>query len=144
MVDRCVLSGIVIVNPTVSMARRDGLLLPVAGRILASFPAIGDDIKKPGMTEGAYDRTPLKAARSLMGLQRVVRSDLAKVTQPMLLLHSAEDHVVPPVNSAIVYAGVGSRDKREVVLTDSYHVATLDHDAEKIFDESVAFIKSHT
>lgn len=137
------LRGLVIVNPTVSMARRDGLLLPVAGRLLSNFPAIGNDIKKPGMSEGAYDRTPLKAARSLMDLQKTVRADLAKVTQPLLLLHSADDHVVPPVNSQIVYAGVGSADKREIVLTDSYHVATLDHDAEKIFTESVSFIRSH-
>jgi carboxylesterase len=136
------LSGIVVVNPTVSMTRRDAMLLPVAGRVLSNFPAIGNDIKKPGMSEGAYDRTPLKAALSLKDLQRVVRADLAKVTQPLLLLHSADDHIVPPVNSAIVYAGVGSADKREVVLTDSYHVATLDHDAEKIFEESVSFIRA--
>jgi carboxylesterase len=136
------LSGIVVVNPTVSMPPRDAFLLPVAGRILSNFPAIGNDIKKPGMSEGAYDRTPLKAARSLTDLQRVVRTDLARVTQPLLLLHSADDHVVPPVNSAIVYAGVGSADKREIVLTDSYHVATLDHDAEKIFAESVSFIQA--
>lgn len=138
------LSGLVIVNPTVSMGRRDGILLPLAGRVLSNFPAIGNDIKKPGMSEGAYDRTPLKAALSLKDLQRVVRSDLSKVTQPLLLLHSADDHVVPPVNSAIVYAGVGSSDKQEIVLTDSYHVATLDHDAERIFDESVSFIQSRS
>lgn len=138
------LSGVVLVNPTVSMPRRDGMLLPVAGRILSNFPAIGDDIKKQGVSEEAYDRTPLKAALSLKKLQRLVRADLDKVTQPLLLLHSADDHVVPPVNSAIVYAGVGSADKREVVLTDSYHVATLDHDAERIFAESVEFIRARS
>ena len=42
-----------------------------------------------------------------------------------------------------MYAGVGSADKREVVLTDSYHVATLDHDAEKIFAESVSFMRAY-
>jgi carboxylesterase len=137
------LSGVVVVNPTVTMPRRDAMLLPVAGRILSNFPAIGNDIRKPGVTEGAYERTPLKAALSLKQLQRAVRTDLAEVTQPLLLLHSADDHVVPPVNSAIVYAGIGSADKREVVLTDSYHVATLDHDAERIFDESDEFIRAH-
>jgi carboxylesterase len=137
------LSGVVVVNPTVTMPRRDAMLLPVAGRILSNFPAIGNDIRKPGVTEGAYERTPLKAALSLKQLQRAVRTDLAKVTQPLLLLHSADDHVVPPINSAIVYAGISSADKREVVLTDSYHVATLDHDAERIFDESDEFIRSH-
>jgi carboxylesterase len=33
---------------------------------------------------------------------------------------------------------------REVILEDSYHVATLDNDAEQIFTGSVAFIREHT
>ena len=33
---------------------------------------------------------------------------------------------------------------REVILEDSYHVATLDNDAPTIFDGSVEFIESLT
>ena len=58
------------------------ILHAVISKLVASLPAIGDDIKKPGVTEGAYDRTPLKAAQSLRRLQKVVREDLARVTQP--------------------------------------------------------------
>jgi carboxylesterase len=77
----------------------------------------------------------------LRRFQSVVRADLAKVTQPLLLLHSAQDHVVEPVNSAMVLAGISSTDVREVVLQESYHVATLDHDAPLIFDATVEFIQ---
>jgi carboxylesterase len=31
-------------------------------------------------------------------------------------------------------------DVREILLEQSYHVATLDHDAERVFQESHAFI----
>lgn len=134
-------AGIVLVNPSVAMLRWDTRLLPVLAHVVPSVAAIGNDIAIPGVMEGAYERTPVKAAASLRRFQSVVRADLAKVTQPLLLLHSAQDHVVEPVNSEMVLAGVSSGDKREIVLTESYHVATLDHDAQLIFDETVEFIK---
>jgi carboxylesterase len=133
-------AGLVLVNPAVIMLRWDTKLLPVLGRVLRSVPAIGNDIAKPGMIEGAYDRTPVRAAASLRSLQTLVRNDLAKVTQPVLLLHSAVDHVVEPVNSKIVLERISSTDVTEVVLRDSYHVATMDHDAGQIFTGSVDFI----
>lgn len=83
---------------------------------------------------------PLHAAHSVRKFFRLVDAALPQVTQPLLLLHSTQDHVVPPVDSARVLARVSSRDVREVLLEQSYHVATLDHDAERIFEESHAFI----
>lgn len=133
-------AGVVLVNPAVIMLRWDAKLLPVLARVLPSVPAIGNDISKPDVLEGAYDRTPVRAAASLRLFQATVRADLGKITQPVLLLHSADDHVVEPVNSEMVLKGINSTDVREIVLRDSFHVATLDHDAPLIFDESVDFI----
>jgi len=81
----------------------------------------------------------LRAAASLSKLWQVVRGDLDRIDQPLLLLRSAEDHVVEPVNAKIILAGVRGTDVREIVLPDSYHVATLDNDAPTIFAESVEF-----
>jgi carboxylesterase len=133
-------SGLVLVNPAVIMLRWDTKLLPVLGKVLTSVPAIGNDIAKPGIIEGAYERTPVRAAASLRQFQTLVRGELPKITQPVLLFHSANDHVVEPVNSEMVLRGIKSGDKTEVVMQDSYHVATLDHDAERIFEGSVEFI----
>jgi carboxylesterase len=85
----------------------------------------------------------VRAAASLAKLWALVRADLAKVTQPVLLLHSSVDHVVEPVNSQLVLKGVSSTDVTEVVLENSYHVATQDNDAEVIFTRSVEFAKAH-
>jgi carboxylesterase len=134
-------SGIVLVNPAVTMLRWDARFLPLLARVVPSVAAIGNDIARPGVLEGAYARTPVRAAASLRRFQTLVRQDLGKVTQPLLLLHSAQDHVVEPVNSALVLSGVSSSDVREIVLTESYHVATLDHDAPLIFDATVEFIQ---
>jgi carboxylesterase len=38
----------------------------------------------------------------------------------------------------------GSADKRQIVLEDSFHVATLDNDAPMIFARSVAWIRERT
>jgi carboxylesterase len=136
-------TGVVVVNASLATERKDAKLLPVLSKVLPSFPGISDDIKKEGVTEHAYERTPLRAAASLAQLWRLVSADLGKVTQPLLVFRSAEDHVVEPASGALIMSSVSSTDVREIVLTDSYHVATLDNDAPLIFDESLAFVRAH-
>lgn len=133
------IAGLVLVNPSVTTLRRDAKLLPVLARVLPSVPAIAGDIAKPGAVELAYTRTPVRAAASLAQLWRLVRADLPKVTQPLLLFRSRVDHVVEPVNARLVLDGVRSENVTEVVLENSFHVATLDHDAPLIFERSAEF-----
>jgi carboxylesterase len=108
------------------------------------MPGIGNDIKKPGQDEYGYDRTPLRALGSMMAGWKAVREDLAKVTQPIVHFRSAEDHVVDPSSSQIIASKVSSRDVKERILENSYHVATLDNDAPVIFEESIEFIRRVT
>jgi carboxylesterase len=49
---------------------------------------------------------------------------------------------LPVSNTEIVMKGVGSRIKQRIELTNSYHVATMDYDAEIIFENSRIFIES--
>lgn len=134
-------AGLVLVNPSVTSLRREMALVPALSRVVPSMPPVGNDIMKPGVTELAYDRTPLRALNSLRDLWRVVRSDLGKITQPVLLYRSAVDHVVEAASSAIVLGAIRSTDATEVVLHDSYHVATLDNDAPTIFAGSLEFAR---
>ncbi|MDQ3628238.1 MAG: alpha/beta fold hydrolase [Actinomycetota bacterium] len=136
-------AALVLVNPAVASTNRQLLAVPVLRHLVASRPGIRDDIKKPGVTEGAYDRVPLQALASMMQLWRVVRADLAAVTQPLLVLRSAVDHVVDPSSTRIVLEGVSSSVVREVVLHNSYHVATLDNDAPLIVSASRDFLAEH-
>ncbi len=133
--------GIVLVNPSVTTSRRSARLLPLVSRIVPSIAGVSGDIAAEGSVELAYDRLPLRAAASLQRLWARVRDDLAAVRQPLLLFRSATDHVVEPVNARIVLDGVSSADRTEIVLPDSYHVATLDHDATTVFAGSVEFIR---
>jgi carboxylesterase len=133
--------GIVLVNPAVHSERPDRFLLPVLQAVVPAFPGISNDIKKPGQDEGAYTKIPLKAAHSLTKLWKAVKDDIALVRQPLLLFRSAEDHVVEASNSRFILDHVSSADRTEVVLPDSFHVATLDNDAETIVAGSIDFVR---
>jgi carboxylesterase len=52
--------------------------------------------------------------------------------------------VVPASSSALVLSRISSTDVTELLLEESYHVATLDNDAPLIFAESAAFIERVT
>jgi carboxylesterase len=56
---------------------------------------------------------------------------LPKITCPVLVLNSPQDHVVPPENSDILAASVSGPVER-VTLERSYHVATVDYDKDVI------------
>jgi carboxylesterase len=135
------ITGLVLVNPSLLTKRPDRFLLPALRLFVPSWTGIASDIKKPGEVELAYDRIPMKAAYSLSKLWITTRADLGKVTQPILIYRSADDHVVEPDSSALLKEKVASGDVREVVLEDSYHVATLDNDAPTIFEGSVEFVR---
>ena len=135
-------AGLVLVNPSLGTERKDAKLLPVISRIIPSFPGIGSDIKKPGVTENAYSRIPLKAAYSLQKAWPTVSADLSRIHCPVLTFRSRVDHVVEAVSGQTLVAGLGERVE-ERILENSYHVATLDNDAPEIFEGSLSFVRAH-
>jgi carboxylesterase len=138
------ISGIVVVNPAIKVHGLSAYALPVARHLVRTTKGIASDIAKDGVEEVGYDRVPLHAAHSARTFFQLVDSELPQVTQPMLLLHSPQDHVVPPADSARVLSRVSSTDVTETLLERSFHVATLDYDAERIFQDSYGFIERLT
>ncbi|WP_432135581.1 MULTISPECIES: alpha/beta hydrolase [unclassified Streptomyces] len=132
--------GVVVVNPANKVHGLSAYALPVARHLVRTTKGIASDIARPDGAELGYDRVPLHAAHSLRNFFRLVDGELPQVTQPLLLLRSPQDHVVPPADSARVLNRVSSVDVTEILLEQSYHVATLDYDADRIFEESLSFI----
>ena len=133
-------SGLVLVNPVINITDPRMRILRVL-KLLPSLGGITNDIAKPGQDEGGYDRLPLRALHSQTFLWAAVKADLANVTQPLLVYRSLVDHVGDPSSVKLIREHVRSPDQSYVELTRSYHVATLDYDADEIFDGSVAFIQ---
>jgi carboxylesterase len=137
-------AGVVLVNPAVSTRRKDVHVLGLLRHVVPSLAGLANDIKKEGVDEVAYTRTPLRAAHSMTSAWRPLRDALPMVTQPLLMFRSVVDHVADSSSGALIRSTVSSRDLTERILENSYHVATLDHDAPAIFEESTHFVRRVT
>jgi carboxylesterase len=126
--------GIAVVNPYLRDHRYWRAIPPVDG--------IGNDIRKPGEDELPAERIPVRALIELGGALRTVKRDIPGVRQPLLVFESAEDHVVPKGTARWLLERIGSERKELVALPNSYHVATLDHDAELIFERTHEFAEA--
>ncbi|MDP3893923.1 carboxylesterase [Nocardioides sp.] len=137
-------SGLILVNAAVTSTNKQLLAVPLLKHAIAGMPGIGNDIKKAGVDEYGYDKTPLKALHTMTRAWKSLRTALPRVTAPILLFRSSVDHVVDPSSAVLIARTVSSRDITERILEDSYHVATLDNDAPLIFEESAQFIERVT
>jgi carboxylesterase len=135
--------GLVLVNPSLAPDTKLFLLAPVLKHVLRSLPGIASDIKKPGQLEVGYDRVPVRAAATLPKLWGITTSHLADVTQPVLVYRSTVDHVVGPASMRVLQAGLTDGQVTIRECPDSYHVATLDNDAQAIFEGSLKFVHDH-
>jgi esterase/lipase len=97
-----------------------------------------------GEVERAFDDLRGGCRQVFSKLWPLVVAGLGRLTAPVLLYRSREDHVVEPLSGRLLREGAHSCEVTEVILEDSYHVATLDHDAPTIFAGSVDFVRAHT
>ena len=95
--------------------------------------------------QGGFGRARLSRVAD-RGRPEPVRGDrrggrgLAEITCPVLLLSSRQDHVVPSSSGDVLVDRVSGPIER-VWLERSYHVATLDYDAELVVARTVAFVR---
>jgi len=143
------LNGIILVNPMIYRSSAVLSLLPLwAKYLLANIvkmrSSVGNDISRPGITEHGYDATPSLGAYELFKLLKETRLKLKKITVPLQLFHSVQDHTLPVCNTEIIMDEIGSSNKSRIELVNSFHVATLDYDQELIFENSLTFIQSNS
>ncbi|MBW3576515.1 MAG: alpha/beta fold hydrolase [Actinobacteria bacterium] len=143
------LAGVATINAQIldrpdPLAKLGGVLQYVFPVVPA--PLVGltrNDIAKGG-DERAYSLVPAKAGYSVQSALRRVRAGLADVTVPVLVAGSLQDHVVDPRNADGVVQRLGAGDVTRIELERSYHVATLDYDAELLADAIVSFVERIT
>ena len=135
--------GLVCVNPATTPI--DAAVLSALRGMVESgqetMEAIGSDIADPDVLEASYPATPLAALVSMQedGLVPLLQC-YGSITCPLLLFTSPQDHVVTPENSDRLAASYGGPVER-VTLERSYHVATMDHDKNLIFERTVDFVR---
>ncbi|HWG61704.1 MAG TPA: alpha/beta fold hydrolase [Streptosporangiaceae bacterium] len=137
-------SGLVLVNPSITADTKLFVLAPILKLVVPSLKGVGSDVKKEGVKELAYDRVPVRASATLPALWRLTRSRLGEVTQPVLVYRSTVDHVVGPASLQVLRSALPADHLSIVELPNSYHVATIDNDAETIFSGSLDFVRAHS
>lgn len=138
------ITGIILVNPMIHVALVNHQLAYFLSRFQKMRKSVGDDIKRPGVSEWGYDALPTRGIHQLLIMLEQTRKRLKEVITPLQLFHSVDDHTLPVTNTEIIMNGVSSKVKQRIELTNSYHVATLDYDAEIIFENSRIFIETHS
>jgi carboxylesterase len=129
--------GLALANPYVFDRRH--LLIPISRWFLRDVPGRPNDIAKPGMDEMAYDRMPVPAIVSMAAMMERVRAALPSIRQPVVVFASPVDHVISRSNPRGILARIGSERTELVPCPRSYHVVTLDHDAELVRERVLAF-----
>ena len=135
------LSGIILVNPMIHVRGISPTLAFAISRVVKFGKSVGNDIKRKGVTEYSYDKMPYRGIHQLLTMLQLTRAALPSVKVPMQLFHSVDDHTLPVSNTEIIMREVGSTTKSRIELLNSFHVATLDHDSELIFANSLTFIE---
>jgi carboxylesterase len=138
-------AGVVAINAQI--LDRKGIVVTLGPWLEKIFPVVpaaaaglrSNDIAKPGAGEQAYGWVPSAAGNSLLRALPRVRSQIEKLTCPVLIAYSRQDHSVSPENSKRLLGLIRSTDRTELVLERSYHVATLDYDLELIEERVTAF-----
>ncbi len=138
------ITGIILVNPMIHLPFIGTKLAYLLSRIKKYRSSAGDDIKRPGVTQGGYEVMSTEGIYQILQMLKITRAHLHRVNVPMQLFHSVDDHTLPVSNTEIVMKRVGSPTKERIELINSFHVATLDYDAEIIFEKSLIFIERHS
>jgi len=86
----------------------------------------------------SYTSTPLRSVGELVQLQQHVRGLLPQIRQPVLVIHSSQDHTCPLENVAILQKELPG-PVRTLILRDSYHVISADRERERVADEVLRF-----
>lgn len=138
------IAGLVCINAVVSVP--EGMRDAVE-QVLASgadrFAGIGSDIADPDVVETAYAETPLAPLLTMFDAADTLGDRMSRITSPLLIVTSRQDHVVPPENSDLLADAVSGPVER-LWCERSYHVVTQDFDKELVFEAAVGFAQKVT
>lgn len=131
----------ILINPYLVNPQRIMAATPLLRRAIKSMPSIGSDIAIPDTDEGAYNTTPVSAIAQLHKLGYDIRRVVPALTAPVLYFRSEQDHIVS--NRSHQYFLKHATCPVEFIrLERSYHVATLDYDAQYILETSLHFVEA--
>ena len=137
------IGGIIVINPAVESDDFQAFVEGAAALLAQGeqfMQGVAGDIADPNAKELGYDRVPNVTVKPLVDGLADIKNRLGTIKCPALLLHSPQDHVVPPGSMKLLREKLGGPNEY-VELRKSYHVATIDFDKDEINRRSVDFAK---
>jgi len=93
---------------------------------------------------GRYTCIPVKSIVNFYNfIDRVTKKDIAKLTCPVLAMHSREDEVAHPRSSEFLFKQLRVEDKELFILDKNNHGLLHKTRRDFVFDKIVYFIKGH-
>ncbi|MCU1352122.1 MAG: esterase [Acidimicrobiales bacterium] len=133
------IAGLVCINAVVS--EPEGMRVAVQEMLdagLDRMDGIGSDIADPDAVESAYADTPLAPLVTMFEAAANIGDRLSRITSPLLVVTSPQDHVVPPSNSDLLAEQARGPVER-LICERSYHVVTMDYDKAEVEAATVEF-----
>ena len=117
-------------------------------RFTPIVPTLREDVRDPvgrrRYARESYRWTPMAPVASMLKFLPELRTELARITVPVLVMVSQHDHVVPARDGREIYHLLGSKEKYIVTFHRSFHVIMKDHDREEVFAKTIEFVRKYT
>jgi carboxylesterase len=91
-----------------------------------------------------YRNAPFRASLQMIRLVKETYALIPAIRVPLLVIQSKRDHTVLPQNARWLLERAVSAHRQVLWLEDSYHVATLDFDAQRVGAATAAFCQQVT
>jgi len=88
-----------------------------------------------------YPYFPATLLYEIILLAKHIRQKLPRITTPVQLIQANDDDMTSVKNSQLVYDSINSKVKEIVLLYNSYHVVTADHERGKVASEMERFFR---
>jgi carboxylesterase len=100
---------------------------------------IAAELVRGSLSSAGASTIPTASLKEADRLIRQVKRTLGKVLAPTLMIHAQEDDVASLGNVDYVRSRIGASMFREIVVSDSYHMITLDNDRELAAQKTAQF-----
>ncbi|MBV8467000.1 MAG: alpha/beta fold hydrolase [Burkholderiales bacterium] len=102
---------------------------------------IAREMRQQSLSSAGAAKLPLWAIREAERLMKHVCKALPTIRAQSLILHAREDEVASLKTPHYIMQTMGTRDKKLVVLENSYHMITLDNDRHTVVREMAEFLR---
>ena len=99
---------------------------------------ISNDPENPTIN---YSRNPVRGVYELEKLMKIVKSRLADVKEPVLVIQGSDDPVVNPVSGLEIFSNLGSENKQLVQVNADHHGILRGKESDQVKTKVLDFVR---